>query len=438
MKSTIVIFISILGILSSVLGQTLTETQMRNARATGYAIVASRNPGKSFSIYVVQWDGVNTLEYNANTQINAGWHAQAAIKGNYFYQSFDNSDFSQYSSVVLSQAEFDQYKSTGTHWWIVCSTLSPFSNSSINMAQNGYVGIGTAAPSSNLHIANTNGEGIRIGAINDAGSTAVAMGAQTLQYNLDFSGYRDIAPDQIGARIAALRFNNYQNNFAGYQNTGMAFYTNPSGFNSGTTDLQERLRITPLGNIGIGTTSPTSKLQVNGNGAGTTALSIIENSNSANGAHFVSEGANNIMFQLKRTADGIANTELRTGGNSYLNAISGNVGIGTTNPQQKLHVKGTVYSTEVRVDVAAGTGPDYVFEKDYKLPSLEEIKTYIDRHKHLPEVPSAKEMEENGVNLGEMNLMLLKKIEELTLYFIQKDNQIKILQNQINEIKSKE
>lgn len=62
------------------IGQTLSETQMRNARATGYAIVAARNPGRSFSIYMIPWDGVNTLEYNANTQINSGWHPQAAVR----------------------------------------------------------------------------------------------------------------------------------------------------------------------------------------------------------------------------------------------------------------------------------------------------------------------------------------------------------------------
>ncbi|OEK03666.1 hypothetical protein BFP97_20030 [Roseivirga sp. 4D4] len=112
----------------SVFAQTLSETQKINARATGYAIVAARNPGIKFSIIMIPWDGQNTLEYNANNQINSGWHAQAAIKGNYFTQPFDGTDFSTYSSVVVSQAEFDAYKQHGTQWWIVCSTLQPFSN----------------------------------------------------------------------------------------------------------------------------------------------------------------------------------------------------------------------------------------------------------------------------------------------------------------------
>ena len=96
----------------------------------------------------------------------------------------------------------------------------------------------------------------------------------------------------------------------------------------------------------------------------------------------------------------------------------GNVGIGTLSPDAKLAVKGRIHAQEVLVDLGGAVAPDYVFEKDYDLLSLDEIKTYIDKNKHLPEVPSAKEIEKNGMNLGEMNMLLLKKIEELTLFMI--------------------
>lgn len=111
-----------------------------------------------------------------------------------------------------------------------------------------------------------------------------------------------------------------------------------------------------------------------------------------------------------------------------LNPRGGNVGIGTTNPTEKLEVAGTVYSREVKVEVAAGTGPDYVFEPDYDLRTLEETAAYIKTNKHLPEIPSAKEMEANGVQLGEMNMLLLKKIEELTLYILEQEKRIKKLE----------
>jgi hypothetical protein len=95
----------------------------------------------------------------------------------------------------------------------------------------------------------------------------------------------------------------------------------------------------------------------------------------------------------------------------------GNVGIGTTTPDAKLAVKGTVHAQEVKVDLNV-PGPDYVFEENYNLPSLTEIENYIKQNKHLPEVPSAKAMEANGINLSEMNMLLLKKVEELTLHMI--------------------
>ena len=65
--------------------------------------------------------------------------------------------------------------------------------------------------------------------------------------------------------------------------------------------------------------------------------------------------------------------------------------------------------------------PDYVFAEDYELPTLGEIEAYINTHKHLPEIPSAQEVEENGLTLGEMNALLLKKIEELTLHTIEQE-----------------
>lgn len=102
----------------------------------------------------------------------------------------------------------------------------------------------------------------------------------------------------------------------------------------------------------------------------------------------------------------------------HTNRTTGNVGIGTAFPDQKLTVKGKVHSEEVVIDLSV-PAPDYVFEKDYKLPTLAETEIYIQQNKHLPEVPSAGEMEQNGIQVGEMNMLLLKKVEELTLYMIE-------------------
>ncbi|WP_343522282.1 hypothetical protein [Pedobacter sp.] len=106
----------------------------------------------------------------------------------------------------------------------------------------------------------------------------------------------------------------------------------------------------------------------------------------------------------------------------------GNIGIGTYNPEDKLTVNGRIKANEIRVN--GQQTPDYVFEKGYKVASLEEVESYIKKHKHLPEVPSAKEAETNGIELGEMNKILLKKIEELTLHLIKQDKEIKRLKKQ--------
>jgi len=114
----------------------------------------------------------------------------------------------------------------------------------------------------------------------------------------------------------------------------------------------------------------------------------------------------------------------------------GKIGIGTGTPDQLLTVRGIIHAQEVRVDLTV-PGPDYVFEKNYRLPALKEIKDYIDQNKRLPEVPSAAEMEKNGVQLGEMNMLMLKKMEEMTLYILDQQKQIEALKSRIEAINHK-
>ena len=112
------------------------------------------------------------------------------------------------------------------------------------------------------------------------------------------------------------------------------------------------------------------------------------------------------------------------------------VGIGTSSPDAKLTVKGKIHSEEVKVDLNV-PGPDYVFESEYQLRTLKETKDYITRNKHLPEIPSAKEMEANGVELGDMNMRLLKKIEELTLYIIEQNERLEKAEEKIQQLENK-
>lgn len=110
---------------------------------------------------------------------------------------------------------------------------------------------------------------------------------------------------------------------------------------------------------------------------------------------------------------------------------SGNVGIGTKNPQAKLAVNGDLLAKEIRVSIASTDWPDYVFSDDYNKISLDELELYIKENGHLPGVPSAQEIDEVGsVNLGEMNVILLQKIEEMTLKLIEMEKLIDFLMKQ--------
>lgn len=107
--------------------------------------------------------------------------------------------------------------------------------------------------------------------------------------------------------------------------------------------------------------------------------------------------------------------------------IQGNVGIGiVSNPTDKLAVNGTIHAKEVRVDLVGW--PDYVFKKEYNLPSLQEVEKHIKENGHLKDIPSAEEVAKNGFLLGEMNAKLLQKIEELTLYSIEQEARLKRLE----------
>jgi hypothetical protein len=199
------------------------------------------------------------------------------------------------------------------------------------------------------------------------------------------------------------------------------------------------------GNVGIGTTLASTSLSVSSasedllhlskkTGAAGDNIYLVfshgDNTSSANarakiGVNIKSGGAGRLVFQTGYSTTLVEQMRIDE---------AGNVGIGITNPQQKLHVKGTVYSTEVKVDLAAGNGPDYVFEPTYRLKPLAEIETYIKENKHLPEVPTAKAMEKNGVLLGEMNMLLLKKVEELTIYSIEQNKKLNEQQLLIQEL----
>ena len=198
---------------------------------------------------------------------------------------------------------------------------------------------------------------------------------------------------------------------------------NGEGFNDlifATGIGNESMIIKTNGNIGIGTNDPQAKLQVNGNAnignniwAGLTLNGSGSNDWTLN-AHNVDNS-----FHIRTQNDGaVLNSR-------YLMTIkreTGNVGIGTTAPKNKLSVNGNIWAKEVKVSLTDAA--DWVFEDDYNLRSLTEVENYIKENKHLPEIPSAEEFRENDMKVSEMTNKLLQKIEELTLYTIAQEKQI--------------
>ncbi len=122
------------------------------------------------------------------------------------------------------------------------------------------------------------------------------------------------------------------------------------------------------------------------------------------------------------------------GNTQYYN--SGNIGVGTTaQTNYKLAVDGKIHTKEVQVD--QNNWPDYVFTKDYQLPSLEEVERHLKEKGHLINIPSANEVKAQGIELGEMNRLLLEKVDELTLYLLNQTQKSKELKGRIQLLKYK-
>ena len=232
-----------------------------------------------------------------------------------------------------------------------------------------------------------------------------------------------------------------------------------NGIVSGTTPGNI---IVKTGKVGIGVSSPSENLDIAGLIKIQKASTQDNNSpgitcNNNDDFKYKDEYINQYGFGFHGFQDGTTSFENPTnayvsghfgidfftgGGHKMRISRNGEVSIGTTKRQSgyKLLVDGKIKSEELKVEIVDGTGPDYVFEDDYPLASLDEIKAYISANKHLPEVPSAKEMEANGIELGEMNMLLLKKIEELTLLLLEErertDQKILELQKESIELRS--
>lgn len=279
------------------------------------------------------------------------------------------------------------------------------------------VGIGETNPSDKLEV-NKNGGGIDLTHSNS-------------------SSYSSIESFEASSSQAAIQFIGSQFNSVNRRNAFEIVNRMPSGnidFFTENSFSVPKLRIEGNGNVGIGILSPLELLEVGGN-------VFVNHENSGfiiDAADYKRVGfmkyhgkaggiwrASNQGFEIGR----VSGTDITAGlGSSpttdfYISG-GGQVGIGTISTgTHKLAVEGSIGAREIKVEASGWS--DFVFENSYDLRTLEEVEQHIKENGHLPEIPSETEVTENGINLGQMDAKLLQKIEELTLYMIDMNKQLK-------------
>jgi len=393
--------------------------------------------------------GIGTTSPAFPLDVNGAFHSSVSGGSNLFLSKNTGSsiEFNNGSGTQNAMIEADNSTNRLEFWTNTATNTGLVERMRINNLGN--IGIGTTAPRAQLSVVSgTDNNGTFFPAGN-----ALVVGANNAltsnTANLEVSSNSDAAADVgssigLGGRflsvgdprdvgfaiIKGAKENGTLGNGSGY----LAFGT------YGIGGMVEKMRIASSGNIGIGTTSPVTTLDVmrNGiNGAGLASIAAFETDgktigdgmsillggrNSSNAQKFYSQIQTFITSPTAGTESASTNFVGLVGGTqtTYMTLTGGNVGIGTTDPgSYKLAVNGSIHSKAVIIDLIGW--PDYVFKRDYKLMPLAQVKSYIDRNHHLPEMPTDKEVENRGLDVGEMNKLLTKKVEELTLYLIEKD-----------------
>ncbi|WP_246008703.1 hypothetical protein [Chryseobacterium lactis] len=317
----------------------------------------------------------------------------------------------------------------------------------IQIFKDGNVGIGIQDPHSNLEVGDQNGGKITI---STGGSSASSSNPK--YPTLEFAGYQN-SPK---ARITATEEtgNKYGSKFSILVND-----------NTSATNLIERFSILQDGNIGIGTSAPVERLDISGN-IMTGASSGTEGIN-ALAIRYV-DGSLNNWGSLRSSAStymsfGVKSNPANLGwlsSNGTLNFVKAAVTLDNegfkfvATPSQQVALNSPVTMNELlkispngnallngkleakEIKITHTPTADFVFESTYDLPKLEDVEKHIKEKKHLPEIASAKVMEKEGVNIGSFQIQLLQKVEELTLYSIEQNKQLKNQQERIQQLET--
>lgn len=276
----------------------------------------------------------------------------------------------------------------------------------------------------------------------------VGIGIENPQTKLDVAGTGrfKVPDDESGVGGLTIETNNGTNLKMGGNTTyswiqshmSLPLYINELGNN---TIINKK-----YGNVGIGTINPLAKLEVSNGNILVRNSANVDNESSIMIAQSINVGSIDTFGTSIRTITQSAgnntygmqfftNESYMTNQTEKMRILgNGNVGIGETNPTNKLDVKGTIHSQEVKVDMKDWS--DFVFKKEYNLPTLQEVEKHINEKGHLENIPNEEEVLKNGINLGEMNAKLLQKIEELTLYVIEQNKRLDKVEKENADLKS--
>jgi hypothetical protein len=286
----------------------------------------------------------------------------------------------------------------------------------------GNVGIGTTSPGAKLEIAGTVALGknyenvLLIGPLNSA--PAYFYINTKIPFNdypapqLHITGYNYSAPNR--AVKLTLGWYVWSNAFHWTQYKSELGYHNPSRIRLGTYDDNGTTRI---------------RIEIANDGTYWSSYAI--SATDHNGAAASYTGWSYGEGEMPGATGDILTVPEHSG---MVHKSNGNVGIGTANPGHKLAVNGTVKAKEVIVETTGWS--DYVFADGYQLQPLAQVEQHIKEHKHLPGIPSAAEVAEHGVSVGDMQARLLAKVEELTLHVIAQEKRIRALETENTRLKA--
>jgi hypothetical protein len=306
---------------------------------------------------------------------------------------------------------------------IVALVLQSGAMAQIYVKNPGNVGIGFSAPAIKLHV---NGDNVFQQRITSTGAFAglyMKSSAATKQLGLHYG-----SDGTAGLGTNSLRFGRYDPNGDQF---GNGWQANPVVFDLDAPDGS--LTVDESGTVGIGTTTPYSgyKLDV----IGTAKATMLEvNSGTEDGGRLVLRSQGHPDWRI-RNFNGLGFFPGEGAPTALWLDNSGTVGIGVMYTEgYKVKVDGSIRAASF-VGNSGKPWADYVFDSAYKLPSLPEVKSYISQNHHLFEVPSEEEVNKNGVNVIDNQVILLKKIEELTLYTIEQHEKQQQFEKDLKELK---